>query len=51
MTETLVGSLAHIRQAQLQNIPAEQVAKVVRRIVDNEALVPALDVAAFNSAP
>ena len=50
-TESLAGPLATIERSPLGAIPPEQAAKVVRRIVDNEALVPRLDVAAFNSAP
>jgi len=50
-TESLAGPLATIERSPLGQIPADQAAKVVRRIVDNEALVPRLDVAAFNSAP
>jgi hypothetical protein len=49
-TDTLVGSLSSIREAKLHNMPAIPVATIVRRIVDNQALVPALDIAAFNSA-
>lgn len=49
-TESLAGPLATIERSPLGNIPAELSARVVRRIVDNESLVPRLDVAAFNSA-
>ena len=50
-TESLADPLAAIERSPLGRIPAAQAAKVVRRIVDNEALIPRLDVAAFNSAP
>lgn len=50
-TESLAGVLATIERSPLGRIPAEQAAKVVRRIVDAEALTPRLGVAAFNSAP
>lgn len=48
--KSLAGPLATIERSPLGNIPAELSARVVRRIVDNESLVPRLDVAAFNSA-
>lgn len=46
----MVGSLDDFRQTQLHAISTDRVTEVVRRIVDNEQQVPALDVAAFNSA-
>ena len=49
--ESLAGPLATIERSPLGQIPAEQAAKVVRRIVDGEELTPRLGVAAFNSAP
>jgi len=49
--ETLAGPLAAIARAPLGQIPAEQAARVIRRIVDAEELTPRLGVAAFNSAP
>lgn len=48
--KSLAGPLATIERSPLDKIPAELSARVVRRIVDNESLVPRLDVAAFNSA-
>lgn len=50
-TESLAGPLATIRRSPLGGIPTGLAAKVVRRIVDREALTPRLDVAAFQSAP
>lgn len=50
-TGSLAGSLATIGRTPLGQIPAHVAAKVVRRIVDQEAQEPRLDVAAFNSAP
>jgi hypothetical protein len=50
-TTTLTEPLSTIRQAPLKAIRADQAARVVRRIVDNESLVQRLDIAAFNSAP
>jgi len=49
-TNSLAASLSTIRDARLDKLSAQQVAKVVRRIVDNESVTPKLDVAAFNSA-
>jgi hypothetical protein len=49
-TDSLAGPLATIGQAPLHTISTDQVDKVLRRIVDNQALAPKLDVAAFNSA-
>jgi FXSXX-COOH protein len=49
--ESLAGPLATIERCPLGAIPAVDAARVVRRIVDAEALAPRLDVAAFNSAP
>ncbi|GIE87816.1 FxSxx-COOH cyclophane-containing RiPP peptide [Actinoplanes regularis] len=49
--ESLAEPLATIKAAPLKGIRAEQAARVVRRIVDNESLLRRLDVAAFNSAP
>lgn len=48
--ETLTASLAAVERSRLGSIPAEEAAKVVRRIVDRESLTPRLDVAAFQSA-
>lgn len=48
--ETLAGSLAVIEHVRLGAIPADLAAKVVRRIVDNESLVPRLEACAFQSA-
>jgi FXSXX-COOH protein len=50
-TDSLAGPLATIERSPLGQIPAEQAARVIRRIVDAEELTPRLDVAAFNSAP
>lgn len=49
--DSLAEPLASIKAAPLREIRAEQAARVVRRIVDNESLLRRLDVAAFNSAP
>ncbi|MEV4352558.1 FxSxx-COOH cyclophane-containing RiPP peptide [Actinoplanes sp. NPDC049596] len=49
--ESLAEPLVTIKAAALREIPAEQAARVVRRIVDNESFLRRLDVAAFNSAP
>ncbi|GIF72922.1 hypothetical protein [Asanoa siamensis] len=49
-TNSLVTSLGTIREARLDSLSASQVAKVVRRIVDHEAVTPKLDVAKFSSA-
>ena len=46
----LVASLDTIQHATLHDISAGQVTKIVRRIVDHNAVTPKLDVAAFNSA-
>jgi FXSXX-COOH protein len=47
---SLAASLGTIGTARLDSLSASKVAKVVRRVVDNEAVAPKLDVAAFNSA-
>lgn len=36
--------------APLDEIPDEEIAAVIARLVDDDTAVPALDVAAFNSA-
>lgn len=46
----LLDSLGTITEERLGTLSPGQVAKVVRRIVDHEAVAPKLDVAAFNSA-
>ncbi|MBB2940789.1 FXSXX-COOH protein [Actinoplanes lutulentus] len=48
--DNLVGPLAVINETPLRDIRAEQADRVVRRIVDKEALLKRLDVAAFQSA-
>jgi len=48
---TLAEPLAIIKATPLREIRAEQAARVVRRIVDNESLMRRLEVAAFQSAP
>ena len=47
---SLVTSLGAIRETRLDSLSASQVAKVVRRIVDHEAVTPKVDVAKFSSA-
>lgn len=49
-TNSLVASLGTISEARLQVLSADRVAKVVRRVVDHDAVAPKLDVAAFNSS-
>jgi FXSXX-COOH protein len=49
--DTLAEPLAAIKATPLREIRAEQAARVVRRIVDNQSLIRRLDVAAFQSAP
>jgi hypothetical protein len=44
------GPLENIRREQLRNIGADQVFKVIRRVIDNESPESTLDVAAFQSA-
>ena len=48
--DNLVGPLAVINETPLREIRAEHADRVVRRIVDKEALLKRLDVAAFQSA-
>lgn len=43
------GPLENIRREQLRNVTADQVFKVIRRVVDNESPESTLDVAAFQS--
>jgi hypothetical protein len=43
--DRVAGSLDDLREASLDTMTTDQVMDVVRRIVDNEQLVPALDVA------
>jgi hypothetical protein len=47
---SLVASLDTIRDARLHALSAGQVVRVVRRIIDHDAVAPKLEVAAFNSA-
>lgn len=49
-TDADVLPLDRIRDVPLAEIPPAMAARVVRRIVDREALAPPLGVAAFNSA-
>ncbi|MCA2215731.1 FxSxx-COOH cyclophane-containing RiPP peptide [Jidongwangia harbinensis] len=48
--DNLVGPLAIINKTPLREIRAEHTDRVVRRIVDKQALLRRLDVAAFQSA-
>jgi len=48
--ETLATSLYLVGQTSLADIAPEQAARIMRRVTDREALVPRLEVAAFNSA-
>lgn len=47
---SLLDTLTAIRQARLDALSDGQVGKVVRRVVDHDAVAPKLDVARFNSA-
>lgn len=49
-TNSLVASLDAIGTAPLRTLSAAQVAKVVRRVVDQEPVAPKLEVAKFNSS-
>jgi hypothetical protein len=49
-TAGLAVSLESIRRSSLGDLSASKVSKIVRRIVDHEAVTPRLDVAKFNSA-
>jgi FXSXX-COOH protein len=48
--DSLAITLAAVSRAGLCDIPTELAARIVRRVIDSEALGPRVDVAAFNSA-
>lgn len=49
-TSTLLASLADVQRAALGSLPAEQVARVVARVIRREPGSVTVDVAAFNSS-
>jgi hypothetical protein len=50
LTDRLGRSLSDIRQTPLDHIPTDDVAVVVRHVVNRDTETPATDVAAFNSS-
>lgn len=46
----LASSVDLVKRTPLKQMSGAQVAKIVRRIVDNEEVAPKLEVAKFNSA-
>jgi FXSXX-COOH protein len=46
----MAPALKRVAAATLDEMPLRDVAAIVRRIVNNQAFVPTLDVAAFNSS-